>query len=48
MVFHEQIGEVAGKSAWVARFESVTGAAHLDVVFAQDTLKLIDVHSGVL
>jgi len=48
MVFHEQIGEVAGQRALVARFESVTGAAHLDVVFAQDTLKLIDVHSGVL
>jgi RNA polymerase sigma factor (sigma-70 family) len=48
MVFHEPIGEVAGQRALVASFESLTGAAHLDVVLAQETLKLIDVHTSAL
>ncbi len=48
LVFREPIGEVAGKPAWVARFESMTDAAHLDVLLAQETLNLIDVYANVL
>ena len=48
LVFHEQIGEVAGQRAWVASFESMTDAAHLDVVLAQETLNLIGVHTNAL
>lgn len=48
LVFHEPIREVAGKSAWVASFESMVDAAHLDVVLAQETLNLIDVYTNAL
>jgi RNA polymerase sigma factor (sigma-70 family) len=47
LIFHEPIREVAGQRAWVASFESITDAAHLDVVLAQETLNLIDVHTNV-
>ena len=48
MIFHEQLYEADGQRASVASFESITDTAHLDIVFAQDTLKLIDVHTNAL
>jgi hypothetical protein len=45
LVFHEPIEEVEGSRAQVASFESLTDAASLDVVFALDTLQLMNCDS---
>lgn len=46
LIFHEPIKEVAGQRALVASFESMTDAAHLDIVLAQETLNLIDIYTN--
>ena len=38
--------EAAGGPAIVSRFESATGSARLEVVFARDTLEVIGVHGA--
>jgi hypothetical protein len=38
--------EVTGVPALVARLESVTGDARLDVVLARDTLEVIGIHGA--
>ena len=38
--------EAAGGPAIVSRFESATGSAKLEVVFARDTLEVIGVHGA--
>lgn len=48
MIFHEQPCEADSQKASVASFESITDTNHIDIVFAQDTLKLIDIHTNVL
>lgn len=47
LVWRESLEEVAGRAALVATFESVTGSAQLDILLAQETLTLIDVHANV-
>ena len=42
LVFGGTIEEVEGSKALVVRFESLTDAAHLDIVVARDTLQLMN------
>ncbi len=46
LIFHESIREVSGQRAIFASFESITDTARLDVVLAQETLNIIDIHTN--